>query len=938
MLLLQLKKYLFLVLLFTTSLSFAGIIKGKVTDAKTGEPLIGAMVQLEKGDKKYTTMVNLDGSYTFRNIPAGKYELKVKFAGYEKSKEADITLKNETDVVVFNNSLAAETKDLEQITVKTGGNRETDNAVRLSEKNADIVQNIMSQKAIELSPDVTVANSLQRMSGVTIEKSSSGEGRYAIIRGMDQRYNNTLVNGIKIPSPDDKFRYVPMDLFPSDLLERLEVIKTLTPSMEADVIGGSMNLVMKNAPHKFILNVHAAGGLNILFNDRDFSTFDHSVINKKDPIATNGSGYLPSDADFSRKNVNFYRQTDPINFQSGLTIGNRFFKKRLGFILGVSFQNMFRGSNSTFNKLNAQPALETYNGVAYDNRPVFDDGFVRQYSTKQTRVALNNKWDYIFNENNKISLFNLYIHMDEFQSRYSIDSSLTTQRTGPGSGNVAVYNRSRWQIQDIYNSTLQGEHNLSKLLTFKWSAVYSIAKQNIPDQAEYEVDNEVKNNVVTTPPGYVLKSMKRLWKNNSDQDKAIYANFIYTPTIANKKVELSAGGLFRHKNRDNYYNEFSLSAKGTQQTFTNINDAVYEFKNVTEAKGNPLNPNIYTSIEEITAGYIQAKFMASKKLQVLGGVRVEYTNQNYNTVMPETFDAKYGKISYTDVLPSIHLKYTLSKNENIRASYFASISRPGFYEITPYQDFQTESYLQQGNPYLKHTTANNFDVRYELFPNGADQILIGGFYKSIGNPIELGFERIGTGTLILTPKNFGTATNYGVELVVTKFFGKFGVNANYTYTKSEITTDKFYRYYNATTNAADTKTVQQTRPMQGQANNIGNVSLLFKDSKNIGLDVQLAFVYSGERIVQVSNYADNDYWQQPTAQLDFSFEKKLAKHVSLYTKINNLTNAKTNVIVKKPYYANGLPNQLPGQDDFSHINVQRDENKLSYLFGVRYKF
>ena len=136
MLLPQLKKYLFLVLIFTTSLSFAGIIKGKVTDAKTGEPLVGATVQLEKGDKKYTTTVNLDSSYRFRNMPTGRYELKVKFAGYEKSKEADITLKNETDVVVFNNTLTAETKDLEQITLKTGGYTESDNAIRQLQKSS----------------------------------------------------------------------------------------------------------------------------------------------------------------------------------------------------------------------------------------------------------------------------------------------------------------------------------------------------------------------------------------------------------------------------------------------------------------------------------------------------------------------------------------------------------------------------------------------------------------------------------------------------------------------------------------------------------------------------------------------------------------------------------------------------------------------------------
>jgi len=168
-------------------------------------------------------------------------------------------------------------------------------------------------------------------------------------------------------------------------------------------------------------------------------------------------------------------------------------------VLGGSYQNMYRGSDNIFNRQNPQSQTFVQNGTRYDNVATFNDGFTREYSTQQRRLGFNNKWDYTINENNKISLYNLYIHMDEFQSRYSVDSSLTTQRTGPGSGNVAVYNRSRWQIQSIYNSTLQGEHNLSGKLKFNWSAVYSLAKQNVPDQAEYEVDNEVKKWCSTKP-------------------------------------------------------------------------------------------------------------------------------------------------------------------------------------------------------------------------------------------------------------------------------------------------------------------------------------------------------------------------------------------------------------------------------------------------------
>jgi len=339
--------------------------------------------------------------------------------------------------------------------------------------------------------------------------------------------------------------------------------------------------------------------------------------------------------------------------------------------------------------------------------------------------------------------------------------------------------------------------------------------------------------------------------------------------------------------------------------------------------------------------------MATSKLQVLGGVRIEYTNQHYNTAAPETYNLKYGRIWYTDVLPSLHLKYEINKKQNIRLSYFNSLVRPGFFEITPYYlDATEDQYAAQGNPTLKHTTADNFDLRYELFPGGADQVLAGVFYKKIDNPIETSFYNklitggnSGTSTAILTPQNFGNATNYGFELVATKYFGKFGINANYTYTHSAITTNKNYLFYDTTLNPnrGNTKVIDQTRPMQGQANHIANVSLLVKDPK-IGLDVQLAFVYTGEKLAQVSSYYELDTWQSPYSQLDFSFEKRIIKHLTFYGKINNLTNSKTRFFVKQPYVLENTLNRIPGQDDPENsIFVQRDVYKLSFLAGLRFK-
>ena len=204
-------------------------IRGKVLDARTGEPIVGATVLA--AHTKYAAIVNLDGSFIIKNIPAGRYEIMVQSIGYETSGTTEVTVEEGKPVQQLHFSLETETKELTTVSVSGHMNGEGDNGARKLEKNADILSNLLSAKTIQLLPDVTVANALQRISGVTIQRSSSGEGRFAIIRGMDERYNNTLVNGIKIPSPDAKYRYVPMDLFPSDMLERLEVLKTLTPTM-----------------------------------------------------------------------------------------------------------------------------------------------------------------------------------------------------------------------------------------------------------------------------------------------------------------------------------------------------------------------------------------------------------------------------------------------------------------------------------------------------------------------------------------------------------------------------------------------------------------------------------------------------------------------------------------------------------------------------------
>lgn len=912
------RKCIFLSFLFF-SITFNALaegIKGRVVDFSTGEPLVGATVTIDK----QSTLVKLDGTFQFKNLVTGKYILKVSYTGYiSQIKEVQVTSSNEIKVLDIN--LRPIDSNLNSVTV-TASTRDNDNSIRRLEKIADPIINVLSSKNIQLLPDITVANALQRVSGVTIEKSSSGEARYPIIRGMEKRYINTLINGIKIPSPDNKNRFIPLDLFPSELLERLEVGKSLTSSMEGDAIGGTINLVMKDAPENLLVQANAAGGFNTSFPDQKFNKFNNSTMNLNSPAQINGSTYIANLNDLPVAHLNYTEKSNPVNSTFGLTLGNRFGKNnKFGFIISGSFQNIFRGTTSNFFLPNSQPGL--------NNIPLFSDLQLRKYSIQSQRKGLNAKLDYRINKKNKISLFNTFVRLDDYQTRFVWDTVALNSV-------VDNWQRSQWIFQTINSTTLQGEHKISTKDKIDWSLVSSFAKSNTPDQTQFIHQYAI---VTTSLTADKLQSMSRIWTKNTDLDKSAYLNYTKNTLLLNKEFELKFGGLYRDKNRDNYYINYSLSPV-LGSVYTNINNAQFIFNPISNGKPN-LNGNNYTFKENVTAEYIQGKWNVSNKLELLGGVRAEHTRQHYETLLTNDVDAKSGTIDYTDVLPSAQIKFALSKNQNLRFAYYRAIARPGFSELIP-DGADGEFFKEIGDPiHLKHTIADNIDLRYELYSRGSDQLLLGGFYKDIQNPIEISAVKPqNINSLYLQPVNIGKATNYGFEAVATKFFGSFGITANYTYTNSSITNDSLIFSYRNNAGQIVSKRVSETRPLQGQSQNVGNISLIYKNPK-IGLDLQFAGVYTGERISFVSPYAGLNYWQSPTTQLDISFEKKLGKHFSFYGKINNLTDAPLELSLHQSYntYIAGSGSRVLSlqTDPANRIIIQKDYYRTSYLFGIRYK-
>lgn len=937
--LLQFKRQLLLLLLFTGFYlsSSAQTIKGTVADKQTGEPLIGATVTIKSsaGAKK-SMSVGLDGSFTFRNLNPGKYEVEAKYISYKDAEQHVVVDEDEVKTVLL--LLQSKSTDLNEITVSGGKDGGSDKSARKLEQRSSQVLNAVSARTIEVSPDITVANVMQRVSGVTIQRSNNGEGQYAIIRGMEKRYTYTLINSYKIPSPDNKNRYIPLDIFPADIVSRLEIYKSLTPALEGDAIAGGMNLVLKDAPDDFTVTANFGVGLSQSVSENGFTKFDANNTTIRSPRIINGADYNAKITDFSNSGQQFSNSKLPIGTIAGLSIGGRTTDKKFGALVSLSYQNIYKSTKSVFFS----------SDVDANNSPVVSDISRRNYSIQQERTSAIGRFDYKFDNHNKLVLDAAYINLAQNQFRFSSDTSLTLQRTGIGQGRVTQDPRSSRDVQKVYNFSLHGENELADNLSINYTGIYSKATAigNRYDLAlitsrTLQADGSIVQAPVTID---ALKGQTQTFSYNTDQDKSGYLNVVYAPKLFDTKVTFTAGGMYRNKTRNSTYDQYTLGLPGTASTQTyngDINANRFTVSTLQGTSGDPLN---YDFTENVAAGYGQFKFEVGK-LEVLGGARYEHTDQHYYDALPATQAGKTGSIKYYDILPSLNLKYKLDDKQNLRASYYSAISRPNFYELVPHTSGDPDAdYREVGNPNLKHATADNYDLRYEFFPRALDQLLLGVFYKRIVNPIEYALVNLGAagdaGT-VLRADNFGTANNYGFEADFTKYLHNFGFRANYSFTNSEITTTKGQKYRDAASNEVRIRQVNQTRPLQGQSKHVANLSFLYKDAAN-GLDAQISGVYTGDRINSVSTYLDNDIWQKGFVSLDLSVEKKLYKGLSIYGKATNLLNTPYQLYVKLPYPALGkfgdtgqpVEYQEAGKNTF----IRKDYYQEYYILGLHYKF
>lgn len=913
----------------------AHTLDGIVKDNKTGEPLIGTVIRVKELPNVGTT-TGLDGSFTLHELPdKGKYTLVVSFMAY-KTKEIVVDVANDEKVDI---PMDEDLKQLGEVVVTGRREYRSDRSAVETVKNAGNVLNVMSQQSIQLSPDVNVASVLQRVSGVTMERDASGEASYAILRGMDKRYNYTLVNGVKIPSPDDKNRYIPLNIFPSDLMDRLVVSKSLTADMEGDAAGGVVDMVMKDAPSCFQLQANAAIGTTDYFwkDGRDYLTSNRSDYTKKAPYEAFGSEYKASMSDFKNGPVQLKSHSMPApNFIGGLSVGNRFWNDRLGVMLAGSVQNTFRGTERTYNSVKMASGEQAMYISKLNHR---------YYSIHDLTTGVHAKFDLTLPEH-KIEWYNMYVRTNSKGVRYN--NSIGTEYIGANSYTQDDEIRSLSTTQSIFATNLKGTHHLTKNFTLDWSGIFSQAKEEDPDRTYVTLSNSVSTeadadgnilsgnlwdtnkNITKTFP----KDAERRFQHNMDTDWAGYINLTYDTHFANDVEALwKAGAQYRRKERCNrYYSYIFRPADNAQDLDGNgleLFDNVDWVCKTPYSQASQLN---YDSKEHIGGAYAMVT-LKTKLGELIAGFRAEHTNQIYTMLQHFRNMGQIGEQSYWDYLPSASLKWTPTKNMNIRLSYYRSINRPGFYEIVPYQ-IMGEEYQEKGNPNLKRARIDNIDLRWEWFPSKTEQILAGVFYKYLKDPIEQVFVtsdgKIGAGTdAYYMPDNLGNAKNMGFEIDVIKYIRHFGIKANYTYTYSKITTSK--REYKE--GSAEYKSgVTQSRPLVNQAPHTANISLLYKDTEN-GWNAQLASSFTGAKLALVSPFKDADQWDKAMFGLDLSAEKQFKNGFSIFFKANNLLDAKCERYLKTVNESNL---EYEGQKRDKTI-VGTYQYGRTFLLGVRYK-
>jgi TonB-dependent receptor len=704
----------------------------------------------------------------------------------------------------------------------------------------------------------------------------------------------TTINGSKIATPEDEGRFVGLDVISANQLASIEVTKALTPDMDGDAIGGAVNLVTKSA-----------------------FDYDKRVLN-----AVIGGGYgelrgRPS-------------------YQADLTYADKFGEqKNVGVTFSGSFHSFDRGSENNEMEWGDVEDLND-NEIPW----ALEELQLRDYwNVNRDRIGLSGALEYRLNPDNQFYLRGIYNNRKDTETRhvFEIGAEDYVSRTELVDAGIERALRARTETQIIYNIAGGGEHQFSKL-GLNYEAAYNYGEEEKPKEliSIFEMDESADLTLDlsdTDTPGYSITNLSSGYELNADNyvldeiehsdqlttDKNIMAklNLKYPFSLQQNSGEFKFGGKLHMKERDAKDDVTFYSWEGADDVLLtpyvsddkndNFMDGTYNIGPMPDAdklesfwdanKGGDLesefsnedsDPATYIAAEDIYAYYAMATLNVGKTM-FLAGLRHEFTKTDYtgNTVVFDTAGdyestQKVQKdSSYSHIMPSLHIRYMVNPRLNIRAAYTRSIARPNYIDLVPYALISREDEeIERGNPALKTTTSNNFDLLGEYYLQGIGILSGGVFYKSLNDIIYPSvFEESGgpyDGYEITQPVNADKATLLGVEVnwqqqftFLPGFWSGFGIYANYTYTDSK----------------ADL-TGREDTIIPGQAGNVGNFALAYE---KYGFQGRLSFAYYGEYIFEVGETPEEDIYYDNNLRIDFNASQRITRYMQAYLQFVNLS-------------------------------------------------
>ncbi len=873
-----------------------GSVTGRIVDNQTEEPLFGVTV-IHRGSGSYTVTAG-DGKYTLSRVPVGSQEIEFQLSSYGVHKRIATISKGKATLLNVNLSPPTQA----EVVVRSKSATNTDRSLLSKRKKAVTQQDAISAEQISRSTDNSASSAAQRITGINIVG-----GKFIFVRGLGERYSLVLFNNSYLPSPEPDKRVVPLNIFPTALLDSLVISKTYSSEMPGSFAGGVVNINSQSYPSKQQVRVQIGTGFNTLTTLRDFTSYRGSRLDIIGLGAQDSTRKLPSSISNERIHSlnNAQDKTLTSNFANVWNIAQE--RGKLPLNINFSYGNTFQLSAvSKLGFLFAVIFRENSQNIKLLHRHYSVDGAINESidiasSTYQTNKGVLTSLNYSVNGFHDVGYSVLYSHSSEDTTRQGFRQS-------------AVDNDIRLNLLNYVETSLlfnqiHGNHLFQDTFGTKlhWDVSYSRATRNQPDarEATYFKQDGVANTL------YEANNFLRRYNNHADHliDVKPYVEFNFRQWSGLRSaIKGGASYSFRFRDANNRQFAWQVSDESLFPDGLKFANPEEFFRDVIEKNlFNAINFREDTGISDsyegnnyIISGYIENELPLSRSVRLVTGIRVEYSDLGVTSLNPFSAGQKVtASIKKTDPIPSLNLVYNITKNIIARTSYSYTVNRPDFKDISLFASVNIadgESFV--GNPQLEQTNIHNTDLRLEWYTNALDLLSLSFFHKHLEKPAEVII--LAGASERLTLVNVDSALNLGIEFeikqsldhFVPKTWGRFLLNANVSWLYSKIFLPDKVRYYEIGNSNPEIEvpgsSLNGNRPLQGQAPYIVNLIFTY-EYKKFGTAISSLFNISGRYITRVGFQGfSNETYQESIPSLGLAINQIIYKDLTLKLIATNL--------------------------------------------------